>query len=292
MGIGQNEEKTRMVSFGIMASAALLFMSLRVVPPGHVGVSVVFGAVSEGSLLSGPHLVNPFASVKLFLTKTRLLEQDNNVPTQEGLIVELDVAMLYHIDPTRARELLINLGENYEDIVVKPELSSAVRGLTSEQEAKALYTSGRSEIQKALRDELIKTLDPRGIVIEDVLLKAVKLPSQLTHSIEQKAQAEQEANRMEFVLKKETQEADRKAIEARGIASFQKIVSQDLSPGLLKWKGIEATEKLADSNNAKIVIMGNTQDTLPVMLSGDNYEPRVTLNAGKKQQQNKGTLGR
>jgi regulator of protease activity HflC (stomatin/prohibitin superfamily) len=136
-----------MVLYSTAASAFLLFASVRVVPPGHVGVAVVFGSVRE-EMLSGPHLVNPFASVKLFLTKTRLLEQDNNVPTQEGLIVELDVAMLYHIDPSRARDLLINLGEDYENVVVKPELSSAVRGLTSEQEAKALYTSGRSEIQK------------------------------------------------------------------------------------------------------------------------------------------------
>lgn len=156
--------------------------------------------------------------------------------------------------------------------MVKPELSSAVRGLTSEQEAKALYTSGRSVIQQALREELKSTLGPRGIVVEDVLLKAVILPQQLTHSIELKAQAEQESNRMEFVLTKEQKEAERKTIMAKGIADFQRIVSQDLSPLLLQWKGIEATEKLAESKNSKVVIMGNGEKSLPVILSAAGGE--------------------
>merc|ERR550537_1178161 len=117
--------------------------------------------------------------------------------------------------------------------------------------------------------ELTAVLEPRGVVLEDVLLKAVTLPSQLTHSIELKAQAEQDSARMEFVLAKERQEADRKSIEARGIAQFQTIVSEGISPALLQWKGIEATEKLSESPNSKIVIMGNTKESLPVILGGD-----------------------
>merc|ERR1711998_830030 len=109
----------------------------------------------------------------------------------------------------------------------------------------------------------------RGIIVEDVLLKALKLPDQLSKAIELKAQAEQEAQRMEFVLAKEKQEAERKKIEAQGISDFQKIVSDGISPNLLKWKGIEATEKLARSDNAKIVIMGNGKDSLPVILGQD-----------------------
>merc|ERR1712217_762873 len=129
--------------------------------------------------------------------------------------------------------------------------------------------SGRSEIQRKLKAEMSAVLGPRGIVLEDVLLKAIVLPNQLTHSIEQKAQAEQDAARMEFVLQKERQEAERKSIEAKGIAQFQQIVSEGISPALLQWMGIEATEKLSESPNSKIVIMGNTKDSLPVILGGD-----------------------
>merc|ERR1712006_9236 len=105
-----------------------------------------------------------------------------------------------------------------------------------------------------------------GVVIEDVLLKGIKLPKQVTDAIELKVQAEQEAARMEFVIAKEKQEAERKQIEGRGIAAFQHIVSEGISPQLLQWKGIEATEHLAQSTNSKIVVMGNTKDSLPVLM--------------------------
>merc|ERR1712054_386302 len=122
-------------------------------------------------------------------------------------------------------------------------------------------------IHNKLVEELKAKLEPRGVTLEDVLLKGIKLPKQLTDAIELKAQAEQESARMEFVLSKEKQEADRKKVEASGISAFQTIVSEGISSQLLMWKGIEATEKLASSTNAKIVVMGNTKDSLPVLLS-------------------------
>jgi len=253
--------------------ALLLFSSIRVVPAGHLGLETVFGAVHEDALSSGAHLVNPFCSVVLFSTKTRLMDSENFVPTKEGLNVELDVSLLYHIEPSKARSIYVSVGENYDEVVIRPELSSAVRGLTSEVNARALYTSGRSEIRDKLVDELQTKLTPRGILLEDVLLKAIKLPPALSASIEAKTQAEQEAQRMEFVLQTEHQEASRKAIEAGGIAEFQRIVSEGISENLLKWKGIEATESLAASDNAKIVVMGNSRDSLPVLLSGDGESP-------------------
>merc|ERR1711901_8493 len=123
--------------------------------------------------------------------------------------------------------------------------------------------------------ELETKLSPRGIVLEDVLLKGIKLPKQLTDAIELKAQAEQESARMEFVLSKEKQEAERKKVEAAGISAFQKIVSEGISTQLLQWKGIEATEKLANSANAKIVMMGNSKSSLPVILSATESEQQV-----------------
>ena len=255
----------------IAAAALILFSSsspIQVVDTGEIAIVSKLGALSQ--LNPGLHVVAPLISrVDKLSTKTTLLEQSNFVPTKEGLTVELDTAILFRLDSDSATSLFGSVGKEYVNKLIAPEASSAVRGLTSESEAKALYTSGRSEIQNKLKTELTQNLSPRGIVIEDVLLKAVILPKDLSASIEEKARAEQESARMEFVLKKETQEAQRKAIEAEGIAEFQNIVSKGITPSLLQWKGIEATEKIAESPNSKVVIIGNNKDSLPVILGND-----------------------
>jgi len=247
----------------------LLLASLRTVPAAHIGVVTTAGKVWGSTLQPGVHFTSPISGIHAFSTKTILLDQQNEVPTKEGLTVSLDVAILFHIDPSKAHDIYVNLGKNYDELVVEPELASAVRGLTSEVEAKALYSEGRNALQQKMKEQLTLRLAPRGIVVEDVLLKALKLPQQLTSSIELKAQAEQESARMAFVLAKERQEAERKAIEASGIADFQRIVSQGISEQLLQWKGIEATERLAQSPNAKLVFVGNSRDSLPVLLSSN-----------------------
>lgn len=168
-----------------------------------------------------------------------------------------------------AGQLYQNVGVDYQSILIEPEASSVIRGLTSESDAKALYSSGRHQIQDAVKEELEKSLGPHGIIIESVMLRDLKLPESLSKAIEAKAQAEQESARMEFVLTREKQEAERKAIEAQGIADFQRIVSEGISEQTLMWKGIEATEKLAESPNAKIVIVGNSKGDLPVIFNGD-----------------------
>jgi len=168
-----------------------------------------------------------------------------------------------------AGHLYQNVGLDYASVLIKPEAASVIRGFTSESDAKALYSSGRHKIQDAVKEELDKTLRKKGIIIENVMLKDLKLPESLSESIELKAQAEQESGRMEFVLTREKQEAERKAIEAQGIADFQRIVSEGISEQLLMWKGIEATEKLVDSPNEKIIIMGNGKNDLPVIFNGN-----------------------
>merc|ERR1711988_1384854 len=247
-----------------------VFTSARTVPPAHIGLSVTLGAVGGTALPAGIHFLNPLSRVVSFNMKTQIVYTENQVPTQEGLNVELDVSLLYHIDKSKVMDLYLTLGEDFENILIIPELQAAVRGLTSEVNAKSLYTSGRTEIRNKLVEELKSKLDPRGIKLEDVLLKGIKLPKQLTDAIELKAQAEQESARMEFVLSKEKQEAERKKVEASGISAFQRIVSEGISSQLLQWKGIEATEKLANSPNAKIVVMGNSKESLPVLLSSSD----------------------
>ena len=250
-------------------AAVLGISSIRIVPPANVGIEVTLGSIADDYLGSGLHFTNPLASVTNIATKTNLLEQANHVPTKEGVTVELDVAVLYHVEASSARSLFLNIGDNFEAVVIAPELASAVRGLTSEVDASALYTSGRQELQMKLQSELTEVLTPRGIQVESVLLKGVVLPDLLKESIEKKAQAEQDAARMQFVLQKETQEAERKKIEAGGIADFQRIVSAGLSPEMLMWKGVEATHEIAVSPNAKVIMVGNQKDGLPVILGGD-----------------------
>merc|ERR1712038_1615943 len=229
------------------------------------------GIVTLGKVVaveSGLHFKAPLVSkVITFSAKTQKLAESNNTPTKEGLSVQLDTAILFRLDPTKAAEIYKDVGEDYIHTLLEPEAASAVRGLTSESDAKALYSSGRNLIQDSVKAELVKKLAPKGIIVEDVLLKDLVLPSQLTAATEAKVKAQQEAATMQFVLQKEQQEAQRKAIEAGGIADFQRIVSEGISPNLLKWKGVEATEKFADSKNTKIIIVGNDANGLPVLLN-------------------------
>jgi prohibitin 1 len=255
----------------LAAALVVLAQSILIVDPGEVALTTRLGQLSQQG--PGIHLIAPLVSNIHFLsTKTQLLEQKSFVPTKEGLTVELDTAILFKLDPAQALNVFSDVGAQYEAKVITPEASSTIKGLTSEYEAKALYTSGRTEIQNKLKRELEDHLNPRGILIEDVLLKAVVLPKELARSIEKKAEAEQASALMEFVLTKERQEAERKAIEAQGIADFQKIVSAGISPNLLQWKGIEATKQLAESKNAKIVIIGGGSGKngggLPIILGG------------------------
>jgi len=260
---------------GLMASAFAL-RSLRVVPPARVGVVSVLGKVAKEPLQPGLHVVNPLSSVTHLSTKTMLFEQANDVPTREGVMVRLDVAVLFHIDPSRAPHIFMTIGENFVQTIIAPEVASAVRGLTSESDASALYTVGRLDVQSRLKSELAQVLEPRGIIVEAVLLKDVDLPELLTDAIERKAQAEQEAERMLYIIQRERQEADRKEIEAAGIAQFQKLVSEGITQEMLMWKGIEVTHEIATSDNAKVVIVGNSGSSLPILL-GDGWGGASTV---------------
>jgi len=246
-----------------------ILISLRSVSAGHIGIVTNFGSPSPELREPGMHVCNPFASMTEFSVRTRLLEQSNSVPTNEGLLVELDVALLYHVSHDKVFEIFTTIGEAYEDVMIDPVLSAEVKSITSQNDAATLYSSGRDSLQANLTTAMEISLRPRGIILEMVLLRGVGLPSQLKISIEAKAKAEQDAERMKFVLQKEQQEALRKTIEATGIADFQQIVTDGITPQLLQWKAIEATEKFTNSENSKLVLMGNSEASLPVMFSGD-----------------------
>jgi prohibitin 1 len=254
----------------ILAAAifALIFFFSSVVsiPTGHVGVLTLFGRVTGETLNEGIHVINPLKTVEKLSIQTQSVKESANVPSNEGLILALDTSLLFHLDRSKAAEVFQKVGANYAEKIVEPTLRAAIRASTSSHTANALYTNARELVQQQIQDQLTSELAPRGVIVENILLRDVQLPAMLKSSIEAKQQAEQDALRMSFILQKEKQEAERKRIEAQGIADFQKIVAQGISPQLLEWKGIEATEKLSTSANSKVVVIGNPKTGLPLIL--------------------------
>ncbi len=257
----------RILQLGILVVLLIVLMaSTTSIPTGNVGVLTLFGRVTGETLAEGIHVINPLKSVEKLSVQTQSVKESASVPSNEGLTISLDTSLLFRLDKNMAAQVYQSVGADYGDKIVEPTLRAAIRAATSAHTANALYTNARELVQQQIQDELTKQLAPRGVVVENVLLRDVQLPAMLKSSIEAKQQAEQDALRMSFILQKEKQEAERKRIEAQGIADFQKIVATGISPQLLEWKGIEATEKLATSANAKVVIIGNPRNGLPLVL--------------------------
>lgn len=252
----------------VVVLVIVLLLSLAYVPAGHVGVLVQFGRVTDRVLPEGTHLAWPWLVNYRLSVRTQELKETASVPSNEGLIVTLDTSLLFRLSNEHAHEVFRTVGPRFVNVVIEPNLRSAIRSVTSAHNANALYTGERERVAQQIEEELAKELEPRGIVVESVLLRDVKLPAMLAKAIEAKQQAEQDALRMNFVLQKEQQEAERKRIEAGGIRDFQRIVAQGISQQLLTWKGIEATQKLAESSNAKVVVIGSGRNGLPLILGG------------------------
>jgi len=262
----------KLILGGFVAFLLLIFLfnSITTIPAGHIGVLTLFGRVTDEQLDSGIHLVNPLKKVNEMSVRTQALKESADVPSEEGLVMRLDTSLVFHLNPSKAANVYKDLGLNYIESIVEPTLRSAIREATASHSANALYSSARQEVQNQIRAALQRDLAPRGIEVEDVLLRDIQLPMSLKASIELKQQAEQESLAMNFKLQKEKQEAERKRIEAQGIRDFQTTVSQGISNQLLEWKGIEATETIAKSANTKIVVIGNSKNGLPLVLGGGN----------------------
>jgi prohibitin 1 len=244
----------------------LLFSCITRVGTGRVGVLTLFGRVTGEVLSEGIHLINPLKTNNEMSIQTQTLKESASVPSSEGLVMNLDTSLIYHLNPDRAAEVFQKIGANYETVVIEPMLRAAIREATASHTANALYTGEREMVAKQINDQLTSQLNQRGLTVENVLLRDIQLPQTLKASIEAKQQAEQEALAMSFRLQKEKQEAERKRIEAAGIRDFQQIVAQGISPQLLEWKGIEATELLSKSANTKVVVIGNPKNGLPLIL--------------------------
>jgi len=266
---GHGSALLRLIGIGIIGFVLviLLLSSVTRVGTGHVGVLTLFGKVQTGEILGeGIHLINPLKTNNELSIQTQTLKESASVPSSEGLMMSLDTSLIYHLNPERAAEVFQKIGADYETVVVEPTLRSAIRESTASHTANALYTGEREIVAKQIQDQVTSALSQRGLVVENVLLRDIQLPATLKASIEAKQQAEQEALAMNFRLQKETQEAQRKRIEAAGVRDFQQIVAQGITPSLLEWKGIEATENLAKSPNTKVVVVGNNKNGLPLIL--------------------------
>ena len=200
----------------VIALIIAVFQCWTIIPAGHVGVIDFFGTVSDYTLKPGVNLVNPLANVVKFDARTQEIKEVMTVPSKEGLTIDLEISLLYSLSFENANKIYKSVGEDYVDKILVPQFRSVVRGVTASYDARALYTAEREQLGKKIEEELSSLVKPRGITIEAAPMRQLTLPARLTESIEEKLKAEQESQRMQFILQRETQEAERKRIEAKG----------------------------------------------------------------------------
>jgi len=249
----------------LIAFVATTFTECMIIREGEVGVKRRLGKYDNKAYTSGLKFYNPLvASIERVSTQTNNIEVRITIPSKEGLSILSDISILYRIQAKEAPEVLRQIGVEYEANIILPVFRSAIADVTSRFLAKDMHSGERSTIEEAIKKQMMINLDGRGIEIEAVLMKSIKLPKSLAMAIEQKLAAEQTAQRMEFVLQEEQSEAKRKKIEAEGVRDAQKIIAEGLSPIILRFKAIEAFMELAKSQNAKVII---TDGDIPMFMN-------------------------
>jgi regulator of protease activity HflC (stomatin/prohibitin superfamily) len=229
--------------------------SCTVVRQGEVGVRRTLGKYNDRPINDGLRFFNPFVTTVIKVpTQTVNLEVSLSIPSKEGLTILSEVSILYNVQGNRAADVLRQIGPDFERNLILPVFRSSVADVSSRFFAKDMHTGERAQIEEQIRILMDKTLNEKGIKVESVLLKSIQLPKSLARAIEEKLEAEQGAQRMEFVLQQEQREAERKRIQAQGVRDAQNIISQGLTQELLQFKAIEAFMELAKSPNTKIVI--------------------------------------
>ena len=256
---------------GILLLIVGFLMSCFVqIDAGHVGVQKLFGKVQNNVLNSGLNFVNPVVTVErldvrtLNYTMSGVTDEGHKsgddairVLTADGLEVTIDLTVLYRVMPSEAPRLIRQTGADYENKIVRPIARTRIRDNAVYYDAIALYSSKRDEFQNRIFKGIEADFRGRGLLLENLLVRNITLPANVKATIEQKIQAEQESQKMQFILAKERQEADRKRVEAQGIADYQKIISESLTDRQLQYEQIKATMELAKSANSKIIMMGS-----------------------------------
>lgn len=262
--MGKNK---KLVALGLAGAVCLggLIKSCTIVPAGNVAVQHIFGSVRDAELNPGLNFINPLSSVVKMKTRTQEVKESMKVPTKEGLMAGLDVSILYKIDPTKADEIYKTLGEGYANVVIAPTLRNVTRDVVANYGSEDLYSVNRAKIASDITSQLAEQYQKRGIILENVLLRDVSLPNEVTAAIDRKIGAKQAAEQMQYVLEKETQESERKRVEALGIADAQNIISKSLTTEYLQWKYIEGINGLANSPNTTFVITPYDQKLIPML---------------------------
>ncbi len=266
----------------IIITVGLLTSLFKVVAPGTVGVKTLFGKVNETPLNSGLNVVNPLIEITTFNIKTQnytmsgandeAATRDDDairVLSADGLEVIIDVTVLYRVIPTEAPRILREIGVDYQNTIVRPIARTKIRDNAVYYDAISLYSSKRDEFQSKIFTGIASDFKTRGLELEQLLVRNITLPQSVKTAIESKINAEQEAQKMQFVLQKELQEAERKRVEAQGIADYQRIISSTLSDRQLQYESIMAQKEIALSPNSKVIIMGSGRNSPPIILGGN-----------------------
>ncbi len=256
-----------------------LTKAIKTIDTGEVGVIKLFGEVQDEVIYEGLNIVNPLVDVIEVDIKTQnytmtsirgegQVRGDDAIPvlTKDGLQVIIDLTALYRLLPTQAPDILRTIGVDFEAVIIRPIIRSKIRDNAASYEAIELYAAKREEFETRLRNAIESDFAERGFNLEQLLIRKINLPNSVKESIERKITADQEAQRMEFVLAKETQEAERKRVEARGIADAQKIINSGLSEKLLRFEQIKVQKELVNSPNAKIILLGNSKNSPPFII--------------------------
>lgn len=251
----------------ILLLLPLLFFLTQcvVIRQGEVGVKRTIGKIHPKPLQAGARGFVPIFSVIIPVpVRTINLEVNLNLPSKEGLNIASEISILYRIEGNKATEIIEKIGTDYERIIIMPVFRAAAADVTARFMAKDMHTGNRLDIENAIRDKMMEILEERGFIIEAVLLKTIKLPTGLYRAIEEKLEAEQDAQRMEFILQRERQEAERKKIEAEGIRDANAILNEGLTPAVIQYKSIEAFKDLSRSPSSKIIV---TDGKTPFLIS-------------------------
>ena len=264
--------------FFVLGIALTLYKSAVIIEPGHVGVQVFFGNVLDKTLTNGLHVINPFVDVEQLDVKTQAytmsgkemegqVRGDDEIETlsSDGLTLRLEVTVQYRLSAADAATVFRTIGIDYTEKVVRPEIRSALRDGAVSYISTDLYASKREEFVQKVRTRVENAFKSRGVILENVLLRDVELPQRVRDAINDKIAAEQESQKMVYILQKEKQEADRKRVEAQGISDAQKIISQSLNSQYLQYNDSQALKALGDSKVSTFVITPTDQKLTPMI---------------------------
>ena len=267
------DKKATSTAIVIIIAIIVLAKSIVIIPAGETGVYHLFGKVKDAEMKSGFHIVNPLAQITKLSIRTeqytmsiareeglKIGDDSIDALTNEGLTVKLDITVFYHLIEDRASDVFTELGIEYQEKIIRPEIRSAIREVVAGYDSKSIYSDKRDEIITTIRQKMTDNIEPRGIAIEQVLLRNVILPAKLDASIQEKLQAEQESQRYDFIIEKERKEADRKRIEAEGQRDAQKTINESLTKEYLNYLYIK---ELKDREGT-IYIPTDTENGMPM----------------------------